>query len=79
MRAAGKLASEVLQHAGSMLKAGMTTNDIDVIVHEMTIAAGEPNHSPFTLTDEVLPHHQRHAKRIDSSDSRLSQARTRRH
>jgi len=40
MRAAGKLASEVLQHAGSMLKAGMTTNDIDLIVHEMTIAAG---------------------------------------
>jgi methionine aminopeptidase len=55
MRAAGKLASKVLQHAGSMLKAGMTTNDIDVIVHEMTIAAGEPNRPPCTPTDEVMP------------------------
>jgi len=72
MRAAGKLASEVLQHAGSMLKAGMTTNDIDLIVHEMTIAAGESTCPPSTLTDQAMPHirmyHGGHANRIDSSD-----------
>lgn len=40
MRAAGKLAASVLAQAGLSLQAGMTTNDIDVLVHELTVAAG---------------------------------------
>jgi methionyl aminopeptidase len=40
MRAAGKLAARTLEHAGQWAKAGVTTNEIDKIVHEYTLAAG---------------------------------------
>ncbi|KAK3256360.1 hypothetical protein CYMTET_34501 [Cymbomonas tetramitiformis] len=40
MRASSKLAKEVLEMAGNMVKPGITTNDIDLAVHKMTIEAG---------------------------------------
>lgn len=40
MRAAGKLAARTLEHAGKFVKAGITTNEIDQIVHDYTLAAG---------------------------------------
>ena len=40
MRAAGKLAADVLTAAGKLLQPGLTTNDIDVAVHNMIVAAG---------------------------------------
>eukprot|EP00877_Chromochloris_zofingiensis_P015216 jgi/Chrzof1/9949/Cz04g21230.t1 len=35
MRAAGKLAARVLQHAGSLVQPGITTDEIDRAVHQM--------------------------------------------
>lgn len=40
MRASGELAARVLRHAGAMVRPGVTTDEIDRAVHEMTIAAG---------------------------------------
>ena len=40
MRAAGKLAAEVLNFAGTLVRPGVSTNEIDVAVHEAIIAAG---------------------------------------
>jgi methionyl aminopeptidase len=40
MRAAGKLAAQVLEHACSLAKPGVTTDAIDRAVHEMVVAAG---------------------------------------
>jgi methionyl aminopeptidase len=40
MRAAGKLAAEVLNFAGTLVRPGITTDEIDVAVHAMTVAAG---------------------------------------
>jgi len=40
MRAACSLAKDVLEMAGNMLKPGITTNEIDLAVHEMIIKAG---------------------------------------
>lgn len=40
MRASCKLAAQVLNHAGSLVKPGVTTEQIDAAVHEMIIAAG---------------------------------------
>jgi methionyl aminopeptidase len=40
MRAACQLAADTLLMVGEKLRAGMTTNDIDVLVHEYTIAHG---------------------------------------
>ncbi|KAL2622363.1 hypothetical protein R1flu_002568 [Riccia fluitans] len=40
MRAAGKLAAAVLNHAGTLVKPGVTTDEIDKAVHQMTIEAG---------------------------------------
>mmetsp|Transcript_10529 Transcript_10529/g.18063 ORF Transcript_10529/g.18063 Transcript_10529/m.18063 type:complete len:374 (-) Transcript_10529:60-1181(-) len=40
MRAAGILAKEVLAYAGTLVKPGITTNDIDVAVHDMIIKNG---------------------------------------
>lgn len=40
MRAACKLAAQVLQHAGTLVKPGITTDEIDVAVHDMIVAAG---------------------------------------
>jgi methionyl aminopeptidase len=40
MRAAGKLAAEVLNHAGSLVRPGVTTEEIDAAVHAMIVAAG---------------------------------------
>lgn len=40
MRASCKLAAEVLNLAGSMVKPGVTTDEIDRVVHEATIKAG---------------------------------------
>ena len=37
MRAAGKVAREVLDIAGRAVKAGITTDEIDALVHEETI------------------------------------------
>lgn len=40
MRAAGKLAAKVLDAAGALARPGVTTDEIDETVHNMTIAAG---------------------------------------
>lgn len=40
MRAAGRLAAEVLDMAGSLVRPGVTTDAIDKAVHKMTIEAG---------------------------------------
>ena len=40
MRAAGKLAAEVLNYAGTLVKPGITTEEIDAAVHAMIVAAG---------------------------------------
>ncbi len=40
MRHAGVVASEILTLAGEMVRPGITTDDIDVFVHEATIARG---------------------------------------
>lgn len=40
MRAAGKLAATVLAHAGTLVKPGVTTDEIDQVVHKMIIDAG---------------------------------------
>ncbi|CAG9467397.1 unnamed protein product [Pedinophyceae sp. YPF-701] len=40
MRASGKLAAEVLTMAGTMVKAGVTTDEIDRAVHKMIVDAG---------------------------------------
>jgi len=40
MRAAGKLAARTLEHAAKFVKAGITTIEIDKIVHDYTLSAG---------------------------------------
>jgi len=40
MRAAGKLAAQVLEYAGTLVKPGTTTDEIDKAVHEMIIKNG---------------------------------------
>lgn len=40
MRASCKLAAQVLQHAGTLVKPGVTTDEIDQAVHDMIVAAG---------------------------------------
>jgi methionyl aminopeptidase len=40
MRHAGKVAAEILRLAGEMVRPGMTTDEIDVFVHEATIESG---------------------------------------
>jgi methionyl aminopeptidase len=40
MKAAGKLAARTLEHAGKFVRAGITTNEIDKIVHEFTLSHG---------------------------------------
>lgn len=38
MEQVGQLAARTLEYAGSLVKAGMTTNDIDKIVHDFTLS-----------------------------------------
>jgi methionine aminopeptidase len=49
MRAAGKVAREVLDIAGRAVRAGITTDEIDTLVHEETIkvcmCGGEVKHT----------------------------------
>eukprot|EP00934_Nitzschia_sp_Nitz4_P000409 Nitzschia sp. Nitz4//scaffold16_size188269//107285//108578//NITZ4_001796-RA/size188269-augustus-gene-0.94-mRNA-1//-1//CDS//3329538532//409//frame0 len=40
MRASGKLTRHVLDQAGKAVQAGVTTDEIDALVHEITVAAG---------------------------------------
>ena len=40
MRAAGKLAAQTLEHAGKFVAAGITTNELDKIIHEFTLSHG---------------------------------------
>ncbi|KAL1536474.1 Methionine aminopeptidase 1D, chloroplastic/mitochondrial, variant 2 [Salvia divinorum] len=40
MRASGRLAAQVLQHAGTLVKPGITTDEIDQAVHQMIIDNG---------------------------------------
>ncbi|KAG9148242.1 hypothetical protein Leryth_025044 [Lithospermum erythrorhizon] len=40
MRASGRLAAQVLQYAGTLVKPGITTDDIDQAVHQMIIDNG---------------------------------------
>ena len=40
MRTAGALAADILRQAGEFVKPGITTDDIDVFVHDLTIANG---------------------------------------
>ena len=65
MRHAGAVAAEVLRLAGAMVRPGMTTDEIDVFVHEATIERGgypsplNYNHYPksvCTSVNEVICH-----------------------
>ena len=40
MRAAGKLAARTLEHAAKYAKAGISTNEINRIVHDYTLSNG---------------------------------------
>lgn len=40
MRAAGRLAARTLEHAGRFVKAGITTNELNQIVHDYTLSHG---------------------------------------
>jgi methionyl aminopeptidase len=40
MRAVGKLAARTLEHAGKFIRPGVTTAEIDQIIHDFTLAAG---------------------------------------
>ncbi len=40
MRHAGQMAADILRLAGDFVKPGMTTNDIDVFVHDLTVERG---------------------------------------
>ena len=40
MRASGKLAAQVLEYAGTLVRPGVTTDEIDKAVHKMTIDSG---------------------------------------
>ncbi|MBM3828802.1 MAG: type I methionyl aminopeptidase [Actinobacteria bacterium] len=40
MRHAGAMAADILRRAGDFVKPGLTTNDIDVFVHDLTIERG---------------------------------------
>lgn len=40
MRAAGKLAAQTLEFGGTLIRAGITTSEIDKIIHEYTLKAG---------------------------------------
>ncbi|KAL8091344.1 hypothetical protein AgCh_033813 [Apium graveolens] len=40
MRASGRLAAHVLQHAGTLVMPGITTDEIDQAVHQMIVANG---------------------------------------
>jgi methionyl aminopeptidase len=40
MRAAGRLAARTLEQAGKWARAGVTTNEINKIVHDLTLSAG---------------------------------------
>ena len=40
MRHAGTLAAEILRLAGEMVRPGITTDEIDAFVHQITIDAG---------------------------------------
>ncbi|XP_073122411.1 methionine aminopeptidase 1D, chloroplastic/mitochondrial isoform X3 [Henckelia pumila] len=40
MRASGRLAAQVLQYAGTLVKPGITTDEIDLAVHQMIIDNG---------------------------------------
>lgn len=52
MRAAGRLAAQVLEHAGSLVRPGITTDEIDRAVHRMTI---ENNAYPSPLNYGRFP------------------------
>jgi methionyl aminopeptidase len=65
MRLAGRLAAEVLELAGAAVRPGMTTDQIDVIVHDLTIernAYPSPLHyhgypkSVCTSVNEIICH-----------------------
>ncbi len=40
MRAAGKLAARTLEHVGRFVRPGITTNELDQIVHDFTLSHG---------------------------------------
>lgn len=40
MRAAGKLAARTLEHVAQYVRAGITTNEIDQIIHDFTLSHG---------------------------------------
>lgn len=40
MRAAGKLAARTLEHAGKFIREGISTEELDQIVHDFTLSAG---------------------------------------
>ncbi|KAG0449049.1 hypothetical protein HPP92_027507 [Vanilla planifolia] len=40
MRASGRLAAQVLEYAGTLIKPGLTTDEIDKAVHQMIIDNG---------------------------------------
>jgi methionyl aminopeptidase len=40
MRAAGRLAAQTLEHAGRFVRAGITTDELDKIIHDFTLSNG---------------------------------------
>ncbi|MEY3903301.1 MAG: hypothetical protein RL189_2607, partial [Pseudomonadota bacterium] len=40
MRAAGRLAAETLRHVGQFVRAGISTEEINTIVHDYIVARG---------------------------------------
>ena len=77
MRHAGKVAAEVLRLAGDMVAVGVTTDEIDVYVHDLCIERNSYpsplnyNHYPksvCTSVNEVICHGIPDARRIEDGD-----------
>mmetsp|Transcript_73672 Transcript_73672/g.213412 ORF Transcript_73672/g.213412 Transcript_73672/m.213412 type:complete len:404 (-) Transcript_73672:141-1352(-) len=77
MRASGRLAREILDMAGRMVKVGVTTDEIDTAVHEAIVAAGaypSPlNYHGFpksccTSVNEVICHGIPDARPLEEGD-----------
>src|SRR3954466_2314995 len=77
LRRACRVAAETLLHVGDVIRAGMTTDEIDRIVHEDTLAPGArpapPNYHGFpksvcTSVNEVVCHGIPSSERIEDGD-----------
>ena len=57
MRAAGNVARQVLDIAGQAVRVGVTTDEIDALVHQETIKV---RHNEISTLLLVEPHHDCH-------------------